>query len=255
MDTCRPTRVTWSTPVPTSACCGACRSLATGRSKRKRRNPARRLRRHRNDGADQDTDEVIELALLPFEYERDTGAIVRDEEAALRLPSAFISDPRRRAQIHGHRLRWSMAKSSTQSALKQSSKPALLSSPTIMPLSTGRWWKSTGPSSKKNTGPVRSPRSIGSAKAWIRQARLSPVGAAGFMMDTRAVGCGSRALLADVPLPTSGRLGSKRPARLRSPPALVVRAGYGIRTACITEGARLSAGTTAKANVSRRGGS
>ncbi len=36
---------------------------------------------------DLDTDEVIELALLPFEYERDTGAIVRvDLDAAL---SAF----------------------------------------------------------------------------------------------------------------------------------------------------------------------
>lgn len=33
-------------------------------------------------GLDQDTDEVIELALLPFEYERDTGAIVRVEQEA-----------------------------------------------------------------------------------------------------------------------------------------------------------------------------
>jgi DNA polymerase-3 subunit epsilon len=54
-------------------------------------------------GLDQDTDEVIELALLPFEYERDTGAIVRvDADAALsafRQPSFPI--PPESAKIHG----------------------------------------------------------------------------------------------------------------------------------------------------------
>jgi hypothetical protein len=40
-------------------------------------------------GVHQDTDEVIDLALLPFEYERGTGAIVRvdqeaDQECAIR---------------------------------------------------------------------------------------------------------------------------------------------------------------------------
>jgi DNA polymerase-3 subunit epsilon len=42
-------------------------------------------------GLDHDSDEVIELALLPFEYERETGRIVRVDEAgalsALRQPS------------------------------------------------------------------------------------------------------------------------------------------------------------------------
>src|ERR1700749_4114041 len=52
-------------------------------------------------GLDPDADEVIELALLPFEYERDTGAIVRvDAENAL---SAFreptISIPAESAKI------------------------------------------------------------------------------------------------------------------------------------------------------------
>lgn len=54
-------------------------------------------------GLDQDNDEVIELALLPFEYERDTGAIVRvDQDAALsavRQPSFPI--PPESAKIHG----------------------------------------------------------------------------------------------------------------------------------------------------------
>src|SRR5690606_5048754 len=54
-------------------------------------------------GLDQDGDEVIELALLPFEYERDTGAIVRvDTDAALnafRQPSCPI--PPESSKIHG----------------------------------------------------------------------------------------------------------------------------------------------------------
>jgi DNA polymerase-3 subunit epsilon len=54
-------------------------------------------------GLDLDTDEVIELALLPFEYERDTGAIVRvDQDSALsafRQPSFPI--PPESAKIHG----------------------------------------------------------------------------------------------------------------------------------------------------------
>lgn len=54
-------------------------------------------------GLDPDTDEVIELALLPFEYERDTGAIVSvDQDAALdafRQPSFPI--PPESAKIHG----------------------------------------------------------------------------------------------------------------------------------------------------------
>jgi DNA polymerase-3 subunit epsilon len=54
-------------------------------------------------GLDLDTDEVIELALLPFEYERDTGAIVSvDQDAALnafREPSFPI--PPESAKIHG----------------------------------------------------------------------------------------------------------------------------------------------------------
>src|SRR5262245_28827180 len=54
-------------------------------------------------GLDPDSDEVIELALLPFEYERDTGAIVSvGEEAALsafRQPSFPI--PPESAKIHG----------------------------------------------------------------------------------------------------------------------------------------------------------
>jgi DNA polymerase III subunit epsilon len=51
-------------------------------------------------GLDQDTDEVIELALLPFEYERDTGAIVRvDQGTALSaLPPAILPDPAREQQ-------------------------------------------------------------------------------------------------------------------------------------------------------------
>ncbi len=48
-------------------------------------------------------DEVIELALLPFEYERDTGAIVRvDQEAAInafRQPSFPV--PPESSKIHG----------------------------------------------------------------------------------------------------------------------------------------------------------
>jgi len=54
-------------------------------------------------GLDQDTDEVIELALLPFEYERDTGVIVRvDTDAALnafRQPSFPV--PLESTKIHG----------------------------------------------------------------------------------------------------------------------------------------------------------
>jgi DNA polymerase III subunit epsilon len=54
-------------------------------------------------GLDPDTDEVIELALLPFEYERDTGAIVSvEQDAALnafRQPSFPI--PPESAKIHG----------------------------------------------------------------------------------------------------------------------------------------------------------
>lgn len=54
-------------------------------------------------GLDPDTDEVIELALLPFEYERDTGAVVRvDADAALnafREPSFPI--PLESSKIHG----------------------------------------------------------------------------------------------------------------------------------------------------------
>ena len=54
-------------------------------------------------GLNQDTDEVIELALPPFEYERDTGVIVRvleDEAyAGLRQPSFPI--PLDSAKVHG----------------------------------------------------------------------------------------------------------------------------------------------------------
>lgn len=54
-------------------------------------------------GLDPDTDEVIELAVLPFEYERDTGAIVRvDAGAALsafRQPSFPI--PPESSKVHG----------------------------------------------------------------------------------------------------------------------------------------------------------
>lgn len=54
-------------------------------------------------GLDHDTDEVIELALLPFEYERATGRIVRVDEAnalsALRQPSFPI--PEESARVHG----------------------------------------------------------------------------------------------------------------------------------------------------------
>ena len=54
-------------------------------------------------GLDQDIDEVIELALLPFEYERDTGKIVRVDEAqalsALRQPSFPI--PPESIKVHG----------------------------------------------------------------------------------------------------------------------------------------------------------
>ncbi|MEJ0022794.1 MAG: 3'-5' exonuclease [Alphaproteobacteria bacterium] len=54
-------------------------------------------------GLDLDHDEVIELALLPFEYERDSGAIVSvDQDAALsafRQPSFPI--PPESARIHG----------------------------------------------------------------------------------------------------------------------------------------------------------
>ena len=54
-------------------------------------------------GLDHDADEVIELALLPFEYERETGRIVRVDEAdalsALRQPSFPI--PAESARVHG----------------------------------------------------------------------------------------------------------------------------------------------------------
>lgn len=54
-------------------------------------------------GLDRDVDEVIELALLPFEYERDTGRIVHVDEAhalsALRQPSFPI--PPESAKVHG----------------------------------------------------------------------------------------------------------------------------------------------------------
>jgi DNA polymerase-3 subunit epsilon len=54
-------------------------------------------------GLDQDIDEVIELALLPFEYERDTGRIVSVDEAkalsALREPSFSI--PAEASKLNG----------------------------------------------------------------------------------------------------------------------------------------------------------
>jgi DNA polymerase-3 subunit epsilon len=54
-------------------------------------------------GLNPETDEVIELALLPFEYERDTGVIVRVDEAAslsaLRQPSIPI--PPETTRVHG----------------------------------------------------------------------------------------------------------------------------------------------------------
>lgn len=54
-------------------------------------------------GLDHESDEVIELALLPFEYERVTGRIVRVDEAgalsALRQPSFPI--PEESARVHG----------------------------------------------------------------------------------------------------------------------------------------------------------
>lgn len=54
-------------------------------------------------GLDQDRDEVIELALLPFEYERDSGRIVRIDEAealsAFRQPSFPI--PPASIAVHG----------------------------------------------------------------------------------------------------------------------------------------------------------
>jgi DNA polymerase-3 subunit epsilon len=54
-------------------------------------------------GLNHDTDEVIEVALLPFEYERDTGVIVRVLEreayAGLRQPSFPI--PPESAKVHG----------------------------------------------------------------------------------------------------------------------------------------------------------
>lgn len=54
-------------------------------------------------GLDQDTDEVIELALLPFEYERESGRMVSVDEAqalsALRQPSFPI--PAESTRLHG----------------------------------------------------------------------------------------------------------------------------------------------------------
>ncbi|GIK50939.1 MAG: DNA polymerase III subunit epsilon [Alphaproteobacteria bacterium] len=54
-------------------------------------------------GLDPDADEVIELALLPFEYERDTGRIVSVDEAqalsAFRQPSFPI--PAESTRLHG----------------------------------------------------------------------------------------------------------------------------------------------------------
>ncbi len=54
-------------------------------------------------GLDHDVDEVVELALLPFEYERDTGKIVRVDEvhalSALRQPSFPI--PPESTTVHG----------------------------------------------------------------------------------------------------------------------------------------------------------
>lgn len=53
-------------------------------------------------GLDQDRDEVIELALIPFDYERDTGCIVHVDEAgalsALRQPSFPI--PPESTRVH-----------------------------------------------------------------------------------------------------------------------------------------------------------
>ncbi len=54
-------------------------------------------------GLDHGVDEVIELALLPFDYERDTGRIARIDEAAalsgLRQPSFPI--PKESTRVHG----------------------------------------------------------------------------------------------------------------------------------------------------------
>jgi DNA polymerase III subunit epsilon len=57
-------------------------------------------------GLDADTDEVIELALLPFEYERDTGAIVSVyQDAALSAfrPTPFPDPARKRQDPRHHR--------------------------------------------------------------------------------------------------------------------------------------------------------
>lgn len=54
-------------------------------------------------GLNHDTDEVIELALLPFEYERDSGVIVRvlEDEAYSGLRQPSIPIPVESAKVHG----------------------------------------------------------------------------------------------------------------------------------------------------------
>jgi hypothetical protein len=69
-------------------------------------------------GLDQDTDEIIELALLPFKYERNTGAIVRvGPDAALSafrlMPWTFLLSG---AMEKEGLTRWWRARSSMQSA-------------------------------------------------------------------------------------------------------------------------------------------
>jgi DNA polymerase III subunit epsilon len=117
-------------------------------------------------GLDQDTDEVIELALLPFEYERDTGAIVRvDQDAALsafRQPSFSI--PPESAKIHGLTDEMVSGQVIDPERIKALIEPAHIviahNAAFDRPMV-----ESTGRSSKRSTGPVRSPRSTGRAKA------------------------------------------------------------------------------------------
>jgi DNA polymerase III subunit epsilon len=103
-------------------------------------------------GLDPDTDEVIELALLPFEYERDTGAIVSvDQDAALnafRQPSFPI--PPESAKIHGLTDEMVARQIFDPEHIRVLIEPAHIVIGITQP-STGRWWKSTGLSSKRSS--------------------------------------------------------------------------------------------------------
>lgn len=137
-------------------------------------------------GLDQESDEVIELALLPFEYERDSGRIVAVDErqalSGLREPSIPI--PPEATKLHGITDDMVKGRRIDPDRVKAIIKPAHLiiahNAAFDRPMV-----ESTGRCLKTSTGPARSPTSTGGPKASARLNSItSSTPKAGFTMAT-----------------------------------------------------------------------